>query len=292
MPESVTVTYARGPVSLSAITSIADDYGWFRNRSNTGLSAVGLSASDLTKYTGPLDVPTGTRIYRKSITLGNNQLLLSSNVQIVECLITGSRIGSQGQIRLKDGTSGQSVTNTDLILTGTGGEIAGIYAANANGVKIDSLYETGGSIGLWLDTVDGAASSTISKWWYGAQPTPGGAHRDGFTRRLGSVPISIDSSRIEIINNSATGAIFTQPTWGGTAGAVTVRNSYLLGGGYVVGLDRGYDSHFFNNRYTPTGWGPTGISKSAYKGPWDWVDQYYYDEKKSDYRGASIPSPI
>jgi hypothetical protein len=291
MAETVTVTYTRDGKTFTASTTVTDPpsvMGWQRTKQNTGLAAVGVTSDMLTPYTGPLSIPAGTRLYRKLINAGTAQLLMNSGVVLEQCEIHGKRLGPQGLIWIKDG-SGQKIINCDLYVEGVNEEIAGIYANAANDVEIRSLYQQGGSIGMWFDTVSGAKPSTVSDWWYGLQPTGGGAHRDGFTRRSGNVMVTLDSVRIDIVKYSATGAIFTQPTWGGTVGGLTVKNSYLLGAGYVIGLDRGYDSHFINNRITPTEYGATSLICS---GPWTWSENYYYDASKPDGKGAPIPSPI
>lgn len=298
MAETVTVTYTRDGKTFTASTTVTDPpsvMGWQRTKQNTGLAAVGVTSAMLTPYTGPLSIPAGTRLFRKLINAGTAQLLMNSGVVLEQCEIHGRRLGPQGQVWMQGGF-GQKILDSDLYVEGVNEEIAGIYANAANGVEIRSLYEQGGSIGMWFDTVPNAAPSTITDWWYGLQPGGGGAHRDGFTRRVGNVMVTLDSVRIDAGppkpnpgGSYTTGAIFTQNTWGGIVGGLTVKNSYLLGEGRVVGLDHGNDSHFLNNRFTPTEYGVDGIQ--LHVEPFTWTENYFYDATKPDGKGAIVPNP-
>lgn len=303
--ETVTFTYTRGGVTYTASTTVNSPVtsvpGWMRTAQNTGMAAVGTTTGMLTPYTGPLNVPAGTKLYRKLINLGDNQLILQPGVVLQECEIHSSRIGSQGAVRFMGGN--HMVLNCDQYLTGVGGEIAGFFGDSVSNLTINSLKQTGGTIGLWLDSAGaepGAAPSRVSNWMLtGQQGGPGAlandAHHDGFTRRAGDTLITLDSCYIfagppenNVGGSATTGAIFTQPTWGGLAGNVTVTNSYLGGYGYVVGLDRGDKGSYVNNRIQALEWGAASLVCTP---PWNWQNNYVYDPSKPDAKGALIASP-
>lgn len=277
------------PTPTPATSSVP---GWLLTPSNTGLASVGLTSADLTPYTGSLNV--SGRIYKQIINVGSGQLVLNTGAVIEDCLITGS---GNRLVYFKGGT-GQQIINSDLV--GTGGqsaEVIGLYADSASGIRISGLRETGFTISAWID--GGAASapmSTIDGWYAYGQPSGGTAHHDGFTRRAGNSPVTINNSRITTDQGSTTGAFFIQDTWNsprapGNVGHVTVTNSYLEGNGYNATLEISNTLNFTGNRFGPTGYGPV----TTYNGPVSgltWSDNWIYaNNSANNYKGAAVSTP-
>ena len=132
--------------------------GWLRTASNTGLAAVGTTSAMLTKYSGSLTV-TG-RLYRQRIDLGSSQLVLAQGAVLEECLVTGTRNGGQGQVRITG--AGVQILNSDIVgSASSSGESMGIFSDNLNAARISSVRMTGFTIFLWLDS-SSSASTPVS----------------------------------------------------------------------------------------------------------------------------------
>ncbi len=237
----------------------------------------------LTKYTGSLTV-TG-RLYRQRIDLGSDQLVLGNGAVLEECLITGTRNGGQGQVRITG--AGVQILNTDIVgSASSSGESMGIFSDNLNGARITSVRMTGFTIFLWLDS--GSSSSTpvsVIDGFYGSDQIAGAAHHDGLTRRGGQAPLILQNSRISMTTGSTTGAVFLQSTWGAPVGGLTVTRSYLEGNGYPATIEASNTVTFDDNRFRATEYGP--ITKSGSVPGFSWTNNYVYANNASnDYRGS------
>ncbi len=274
--------------AAATVDSSSSTPGWLRTSSNTGLAAVGTTSAMLTKYTGSLTV-TG-RLYRQRIDLGANQLVLGNGAVLEECLITGTRNGGQGQVRITG--AGVQILNTDIVgSASSSGESMGIFSDNLNGARITSVRMTGFTIFLWLDS--GSSSSTpvsVIDGFYGSDQIAGAAHHDGLTRRGGQAPLILQNSRISMTTGSTTGAVFLQSTWGNPVGGLTVTRSYLEGNGYPATIEASNTVTFDDNRFRATEYGP--ITKSGSVPGFSWVNNYVYaNNAAAYYRGSLISAP-
>jgi hypothetical protein len=244
------------------------------------------TAAMLTSYTGSLTV-TG-RIYQQRIDLGSNQLVLAQGAVLDQVLITGTRNGGQGQVRVTG--SDVKIINSDIVGTASAtGESMGIYGDNLNNLQISSLRMTGFTIFMWLDS--GSSSSTpgsVVDGFYGSAQIDGTSHHDGITRRSGNAPLTVQNSRIALTTGSTTGAVFLQPTYG-AVGHVTVTSSYLEGNGYPATVESSNDVTFSNNRFRPTEYGP--VTKSGTVTALSWANNYIWANVAPSYQGTSIPTP-
>lgn len=259
--------------------------GWLRTSGNTGLAGVGLTEGDLDPYSGS---PSGgvltinSALEGRIIELGTNQLRL--NAPLTNCLVRSARVGGQGAIFLNGPNA--AIIESDVLSTVTSGnETIGIYGSSTDGFQMLGSKVLGFTIGAWLDGASGNAPSLIEDSLIVTHVGSGSAHKDGFTRRSGMAPLSIRRTRIDTSGASVTGAVFIQPTWGGTVGNVRFEECYLEGAGYVVTLETATSMQFVGNRFRSTEYGPSSRTGQT---SLTWADNWLYAASPPEYKGAAV----
>ena len=111
-----------------------------------------------------------------------------------------------------------------------------------------------------------------------------------FTRSQNSSRVArFTQNRFHIAGGNVTAGLFLQTTWGDIDG-VTVEGNLLEGGGYnlFVSQTSGRFSGLraVNNRFRPTGWGPSTVQGGT---SWnEWRDNYLYAPSATDAKGSAV----
>ena len=265
-------------------------YGWELNDTNTGLAGVGVNRSTLPVFNGP--VTNGMTISNVKIT---GALDLSSYTNVTLDRVWVRVTNSNRAIIVGKGT-----TIKDSDIDGSGmptGERFGVSSQPGVGTQGDySILRTnitGTSIGIYLDSQSSAGSGLISDTYIHNMISTGGAHIDGFTRRVGSAPVTVQRSRIVVDYSDsggthATGALFLATTYGAISG-VTLKDSLFEGNGYnmhfasngpqvSVGLDNIRLRSTEYAVYTASG----NVSYTS------WANVHVYDPSKPNAAGAVV----
>ena len=216
--------------------------------------------------------------------------MLAQGAVLEECLVTGTRNGGQGQVRITG--AGVQILNSDIVgSASSSGESMGIFSDNLNAARISSVRMTGFTIFLWLDSSSSASTPvSVIDGFYGYDQISGAAHHDGLTRRGGQAPLILQNSRIALTTGSTTGAVFLQSTWGSPVGVLTVTRSYLEGNGYPATIESSNNVTFDDNRFRATEYGP--VTKSGSVSAFTWKNNYTFANNASaDYKGSLISTP-
>jgi hypothetical protein len=102
--------------------------------------------------------------------------------------------------------------------------------------------------------------------------------------------VTFRDNRLDCSSGNETGGLFIQPTWLPIHN-VFIEGNYLEGGGYNLYLQRtdnaGYANvHATDNRFRPTGWGPSATPSGP--GYATWRDNHRYDANRPDGKGAAV----
>ena len=286
---------ATDDISITTAAASSVQPGWLRTPSNTGLAAVGLTSANLTTYgTISSDLTITTPQYRKIFNMGTSQLILTGpGATLTECLVVSSRVSGHGCVQFS-GAGGQQIINTDVQCTGTTGEAIAVKSwAEAKDILIHSVKITGATIAIWIDSDQNNSNpSVVSECYaYNFLPETGNQqHRDGFTRRQGTAPITVRDSWFSMsevgVGSFVTGALFIQPT-SGVVGRVNAQNCYFSGDGYNAYLQTS-DSITVNNcRFKSTEWG--AVIRQGTMTNHVWTNNYLYANTPGNgYQGAAV----
>lgn len=280
--------------------------GWEKTASNVGLASVGLTAGDLSVYSG---LPgwaggnnpniTGTHTERR-FNLGSNTLAPGTNTVFNRCHFEGD---SQQFCEI----SGSNVQfyDCDFVMTGSGGVNRTIinahtYFGAGDGLVISNARMTGGTVHINVNYIDATISDVYG---YGQDPNNNGGaqHRDGFTTRGESGnTLILERCRFECLEGSTTGAFFTQDTYHEPAGDLAGRaltNPIILnqcsfeGGGYCMTLEDAKDLRVTDCRIRQSGSYQVGPYTQTRLNTTVWTDNYVWANSPPLYRGSLISDP-
>lgn len=246
------------------------DYGWQITKNNTGLARLAINRTSLPVFSG--QVTAGMTISQKRITRSLD-LTNVPNVTLDRVWLLPSDGSSRGIIL------GPNTVIKDSDIDGSAmpssGERLGIYGNSPGNYMIEGVAITGMTVSAWLDG-DGSGIGTMTDTYIGEMVSNGGAHMDGLTRRAGTAPLVVNRCRIDTSGSSVTGAFFSQNTWGGRIGGVLVKDTFLEGDGYVIGIHNtaGTSLGFENVRIRSTGWGPISVTGTVDYALWSNVRVY------------------
>ena len=257
---SPTPTSSPAPVGVVA-------YGWQLTTSNTGLAGAGIARSSLPTFSGT--VTAGMTLSRVKIT-GALDLSSTPNVTLDRVWLAPS--GGFDALTLGSGTV---VKDSDIDgASMQQGSRVGIKGTVAGAYDISRTAITGMSVGAWLD---GSGPGTMSETYVHSMTGINGSHMDAFTRRGGTGALLISRSRLDASGPSVTGAFFLQNTWGDRIAGITLKDSYLEGGGFALTLENkgaGTAVGLDNVRIRSTGWGPITASGGITYTAWNNVRVY------------------
>lgn len=289
-----------------------DDYaefGWLVNETNTGIARHGLTIGDMTLYTGPAKLISGTydkMLFTSMIDTSNPNVTITRSVLRPTGEWLGGRIVSQSEGQVD--SYGPSTRNKIIDCEITGEALSATGQAWLTGVM-----GCGDVIGCNIHHL-GSGVATI--WTYGStfdvliqsnyihdlisigNPATTGNHCDAYTVREfpeETVPrkLYILRNRIECITANASGAVFIQPIYGDIQG-MTVQDNWLASNNWVMSIEVSHSGNTasapanINNRWSAHGLPTYGAITSV--GPWGnpEVDNYYYANNPPTYAGAAL----
>jgi hypothetical protein len=279
--------------------------GWQLTSTNVGLAPHGLSCESLPAYTGSLKPASGARIGGARIT---GPLDLSNGDIIVEkSCIRPTSVGSH---------NGFLVTTT--ICTGNGCSATPVGKVIVRDSEIDASDLSASTIAascafLGVGTVQrnymhgmgsgicffetGTEFDALAEQNYVTDlRAAGDSHNEAATIRdfrknsANTRTVKFINNRLDCSSGNETGGLFIQPTWLPIYN-VTIEGNYLEGGGYNLYLEATGNAtygnvHSSNNRFRPTGWGPSVVSSGP--GWTTWSNNHLYDAMKPDGKGATV----
>ncbi|TWP47046.1 hypothetical protein FKR81_33920 [Lentzea tibetensis] len=290
-------------LSLCPVASAGPELrGWELTTTNVGLAPHGLSCATLPEYTGdskpaqgtvisavqittPLDLSNGDITVEKSciqptFTGYHNNFLVTTTICPDECSATEA-----GNVVIRD----SEIDGSAL----TAAEVAKSCAFLGVGtLRRNYLHDTGSGI-CFFET--GTEHSALAEQNYvrGLRSFDD-SHNDGATvrdfRYAAGRSVTFRNNRIDCSTDNDTGALFIQPTWVEIQN-LHVEGNYLEGGGYNLYLEETGDASYANvhavdNRFRPTGWGPSANPSGP--GWTTWQDNHLYDPAEPDGRGDVV----
>lgn len=277
--------------------------GWQLDENNTGLRG------DYSKLTvlDPYSVGTITNntlyITSPNITISDKRIeytiiVDAPGVTIRNCLIIPTAGGSAGVPFVQVDNATIIDTDVDCSLIDINAFGACITVSGQNCI-IESCNISGGGTGISIqNTSDTMVSVAEGNYIHGLRSIAGVSHNDGLTIRISTgigVIVRNNCLRVDPADPAqATGPLFIQAQ--GHIDNVLVEGNLLQGYGYATALDYntggyGYNMRAVNNRFDP--WNGTNWSAAISGGPgWHiWEDNFLYNKKAVNYRGAVIPDP-
>lgn len=283
-------------------TSSAGLKGWQLTERNIGLAPFGLSCGQLPVYSGPLKPPAGARITGVRIvgnldlsagdiiverscikpTSGDNRALVSNDIcGPVDCLVT-SPLG----ITIRDSEFDASDIPASQIAASCAFRGVGTLQRN---------YIHGMGSGICFFGTGFLLSGLAEQNYVTGLRAAGSSHNEAATIR-DLVATQVSGRTVRFINNrlncetgNDTGGLFIQPTWDDIAN-VYVEGNYIEGGGYNLFLNQAggtyRNTHSVNNRFRPTGWGPSTVMGGP--GWTEWSENYIYDPGQIDGKGRVV----
>ncbi|QQR52691.1 hypothetical protein IPG36_01010 [bacterium] len=309
-------TVVQFPASSSATptpTPVGSLYGWQITAANTGLASVDLNCASLPVYTGAENVPAGTTITNKRITVG--LVLSAGNITIDRScfkptsagigypLVTTTNTNICGTNGCQSAQGKVTISNSEFDGSLLGAQEAAFTTAFIGIADLKNNYIHGFGSGIGLMNTGSTYSSVVEGNYVTqlkAYGDPGGAgnHSDGFTIRdfdASSTPgrtALVRNNRFDCSSGNDTGALFLQ-TYAGRIDNVTISGNLLEGSGYQLGLNL-LNSPYSNlvatnNRLSNTGYGAAYVQGGVGWSQWD--QNYVNDPTKASNQGAVLPKP-
>jgi hypothetical protein len=276
--------------------------GWELTADNIGLKPHGLSCDKLPAYTGPAKPARGAVLSKVRINVPLD--LSNGDITVEKSCIRPEKVGYHNSFLITTTICEATCKATDVgnvIVRDSEVDGSAMSATTIKGscaflgvgtVQRNYMHDMGSGI-CFFET--GTKHSALAEQNYvrGLRAADE-SHNDGATvRDFRDAPgrtAKFINNRIDCSTGRDTGALFIQPTWVAIHN-VFVEGNYLEGGGYNLYLEQtakaSYGNvHATNNRFRPTGWGPSTTSS----GP-GWVtftDNYRYDSTKPDGKGAPV----
>jgi hypothetical protein len=281
--------------------------GWELNAANVGLAPFGMVGSQLPAYTGPSEIPAGSRIsgvrFTGPISLYRGDIVIEKCAFRPTSVSTGLPIATTTNYNGNAETAMGRVVIRDCEFDGTllGAQQAA-FAFAFNGIadlQRNYIHHLGSGFGLantgtQFDALIEQNFVTDTIAWGNAATT--GNHIDAFTIR--DFTDAARSSRAAIIRNNrfdagtssnVTGAFFIQAIYG-RVDNVSIEGNLLQGKGYNLGLEQSSDGYSnitcINNRFSSSGWGTHYVSGGA--GWATWQENYVYAPAQPDGKGAVV----
>lgn len=290
--------------------------GWQLNENNIGLKPKGLDCNSLPEYAGPIDrdsfkpangaVISGKRISRSlDLTNGNitieKSCIVPRNVGYHNGFLVTTTICSgndcwateQGEVIIRDSEISGAAMSAQTISKSCAFHGVGILQRNY-------MHDMGSGI-CFLET--GTKYSALAEQNYVTKlraygnPTTSGSHNESATIR--DFVRNSNGRTVKFINNkldsgaagdNETGSMFIQP-WLGSIYNGILQGNHFIGGGYNLYIENHSgntygDMQAINNRFTSTGYGPSGVGS----GPgWKvFQENYKYDATKPDGKGTIV----
>lgn len=281
----------------------ADLMGWQLTAQNVGLAPHGLTCASLPLYIGPAKPLAGNTIsgYRieQPLDLSNGNLLIEKScikpsttgyhnsflVTTTVCSGNGCSATTAGNVTIRD-----SEITADHLSAGT---IAKSCAFLGVGTLQRNYMHGMGSGICFFET--GTVHSALAEGNYvRGLRSSGDSHNEAATirdfRNATGRTVKFLNNRLDCSSGNETGGLFIQPTWLPIYN-VTIQGNYLEGGGYNLYLERTGNATYgnvraVNNRFRPTGWGPSATPSGP--GYAEWRDNYRYDPTRLNAQGSVV----
>lgn len=271
-------------------------------QARTGIARLGLTAADMTPYTGSDIIPAGTTLARRLFTFPIN--LRAGGITITECLFRPTVADGWNIIMSTDWDTwtAPAVKNViqDCEITGEAltvenqSQLLGVDGI-ADVIGCD-IHHVGSGIGIRASSPTTYATFITSNVVHGltsyGDPAGSGNHCDAFTIREYAAGtgrhVYVQRNWFDCETANPSGAMFLQAQ--DNIRQITFEQNLFDGGGYNFTLgDYGsttYDDIYANNnRFHPTGFGATARSGVA---PDQWTDNYLLGSTAPDYAGAAV----
>jgi len=273
--------------------------GWEKTPENVGLASVGvtddlLEPVSLNPFGGNRDYPNASGEYYRKIF--SQQVAAAPGTLFEQCKFTGS---ATMVVPCGDEVV---VLDSDMIMVTPWDSQVGThvnihpYTTGSVNTKtyLKNIRMTGGTIFINA-TMAGALIEDV--YGYGQLPESGGGqHRDGFTSRgcREQNPIIVNRCRFDCDQNSTTGALFLQNTYGDEVIGFQSYNSLYEGSGYNIVIDNALDTVMVNNRTNPHGnytYSDYTVAPQRESSFASWKDNYRYNPEAVDGKGFVLPIP-
>jgi hypothetical protein len=276
--------------------------GWQLTDTNIGLAPFGLSCDRLPSYQGPLTPAKGARISNVRIT---GSLDLREGDIIVErsCIRPAAGDTSSLVTNYVCGAddcpviSPQSVVIRDSEFDAEGvpaSQIAGSCAFRGTGL-LQRNYMHGMGSGICFYGTGMLHDAIAEQNYVTGLRAAGSSHNEAATIRdfmLDQTPTRVarfTNNRLNSESGNDTAGLFVQPTWD-DIDSLSVDGNLIEGGGYNLFLNSAHGAYknvrSMNNRFRPTGWGPSAVQGGP--GWAEWTENYLYDPTKPDAQGAGV----
>lgn len=281
--------------------------GWTLTSANTGLAGVGIDRNTLPTYTGPPEVPAGTTISQRKITVPLD--CFNGNITIDRCWIVPTSLGSPvGAFvsTIRDGTNPTTVGGVVVQDCEIDGDAFALNLALAQACAFAGIgtlrrnYIHGMGSGIaFINT--GPTFSAVAEENYVTglrafgDPGTTGSHNEAATVR--DLPRNSSDTRSAVFRGNRlhcqsgndSGSLFLQPLWGELRN-ITVQDNYLEGGGYNLYLENHnftYSNvHAVNNRFRWVDYGP--VATSGGPGWTTWTGNYAYHATNPNNAGTAV----
>lgn len=299
---------SQSPAQRSETSTSRSTKGWELTADNTGLRSVGLECAKLAAYTGPTDVPAGTRIVEQRISTTVN--LSQGDIVIERSCIQPTQadrgmpvVGTTNYNTMTPVSGKVIIRDSEFDGSRLKTQDAAMVAAFIGLADLTNNYVHDFGSGIALMNTGERLSSTIEHnfvanlvaWGDGATT---GNHSDAFTvrdfdaQRNPQRTLDIRNNRFDCDSGNDTGALFIQ-TYAGRIDNVNVEGNLLEGGGYQLGLNEANNPYSnvrsVDNRFEGSGYGPAYVQGGT---GWNaWQDNFLHDAAQPDARGAAVPSP-
>lgn len=282
--------------------------GWDLDATNVGLASEGLSCASLPIYTGPVNVPSGTVIREKRITVPLNVsqgdvVIERSCVQLEEAVRGMPAVATTNYDTLKPAAGAVVIRDSEL----DGSLLASELAATVTGVVgvadlVNNYIHHFGSGIMLMDTGDRMDVLVERNYVTGlvawGDAATVGNHSDAFTVRDFDASLNperrlvVQGNRFDCNSGNDTGALFIQ-TYAGRIDNVVIERNLLEGAGYQLALNEVNapygDLQAVDNRFSGTGYGPAYVQGGQ---GWSlWKDNSLFEPAAPDARGESVPKP-
>lgn len=277
--------------------------GWQLTYNNVGLAAHGLTCDGLEPYLGSLKPASGSVISNKRVTgpldLSNGNITVEKScirpqsvgyhnaflVTTTVCSGNSCSATQAGNVVIKDSDIDASRLSATAIAKSCA--FLGVGTLQRN-----RMYSMGSGI-CFFETGTVHSALAENNYVYGLR-SAGDSHNEAATiRDFRNAPgrtVKFLNNRLDCSSGNATGGLFIQPTWLPIHNGL-VQGNYLEGEGYNLYLERTGNATYGNmqaidNRFRPTGWGPSATPS----GPgWAvWRDNFRYDATKPDGKGTVV----